>query len=298
MSSTSFSHDVLLYRGIEDLGIQVAKLTEAARRREAMIAVAVPSSLLPHLAPLVGDDPSDRFVAIDELGRNPGRFIELWADSLATARRLGRPLLGIGQAVWHGRSRAEIEECWISEALFDPAFEDTEDFQLVCLYDLDDVDPADVSRAEDLHGPRPEDRVDLATLLTGALHVPPSDAYRISVGIDELATLRDEVRALAADAGLHAHRVDDLVLAANELASNSVRHGGGTGDVTLWRDSDSVWCDVVDDGTIVDPMVGRRRPPEDDLGGRGVWIAHQVCDLVQVRSDDRRTHVRVRILVA
>lgn len=296
MSSASFAHDVLQYRGTDDLVNKAAQLVENSRREGATVAVAVPSPLVDHLAPLVAGHRFDTIVAIDDLGRNPGRFIELWSQALMTARRSGRPLLGLGQPVWPERSAVEVEECWISEALFDVAFEDVDDFQLVCLYDLDTVDSASAGRAASLHGAHSE--TDLAALLTGALAPAPSDARRLSVGIDELAALRDEVRELAATAGLDDHRVDDLVLATNELVSNSVRHGGGTGEVVLWRDVDSLWCDVVDDGTIADPMVGRRRPPEHDLGGRGVWIAHQVCDLVQVRSRDRRTHVRVRMAVA
>ena len=296
MHGTSFSHDVLLYRGSDDLVRQARSLIDQARRDGDIVAVAVPASVASDLRSLLGDDPSDTLVEIDHLGRNPGRFIELWADPLASAQRAGRGLTGLGQPLWQDRSPAEIDECWISESLFDVAFADVSGFHLVCLYDLDAADPGTLTRALQVHdGDAPRRRADPSELLAGTLPSAPSGSVRISIGLDELAALRSHLRTNAETSGLDPRRIEDLVLAANELVSNSVRHGGGAGEVTLWTDSDSLWCDVEDGGRIDDPMVGRRRPPEDGLGGRGVWIAHQVCDLVQVRSTASGTHVRIRM---
>ena len=88
----------------------------------------------------------------------------------------------------------------------------------------------------------------------------------------ERATLA-EVRRLVAEvserAGLPPSRREDLVLAVNELATNSVRHGGGHGIVRVWRDEDALRCEVRDRGRIDDPLVGRRaasRRPDRRLG--------------------------------
>ena len=54
-------------------------------------------------------------------------------------------------------------------------------------------------------------------------------------------------------------------------------------------------AEVRDHGRIVDPLVGRQRPAPYELGGRGVWLANQLCDLVQVRSSAAGTVVRLRI---
>ena len=50
-----------------------------------------------------------------------------------------------------------------------------------------------------------------------------------------------------------------------------------------------------DDGRIEDPLVGRERPRPDQANGRGLWIANQLCDLVQVRSGHDGTEVRLRM---
>ena len=51
--------------------------------------------------------------------------------------------------------------------------------------------------------------------------------------------------------------------------------------------------DVADQGRIDDLLVGRVLPPVDRLGGRGVWLANQLCDLVQIRSGEGFTQVRL-----
>jgi hypothetical protein len=50
-------------------------------------------------------------------------------------------------------------------------------------------------------------------------------------------------------------------------------------------------CEVVDDTVIDDPLIGRRAPRdgEDD----SLWIANQMCDLVQVRSSSAGTTMRI-----
>ena len=85
-------------------------------------------------------------------------------------------------------------------------------------------------------------------------------------------------------AGLSERNRDGLVLAANEVATNSVRHGGGGGIIRLWQTEDALLCEIHDTGHIEDPLVGRVRPAPEQLGGHGLWMANQVCDLVQVRT--------------
>ena len=51
--------------------------------------------------------------------------------------------------------------------------------------------------------------------------------------------------------------------------------------------------EVRDAGRIADPLVGRQLPSWDAVGGRGLWLANQLCDLVQIRSSDTGTVVRI-----
>jgi anti-sigma regulatory factor (Ser/Thr protein kinase) len=116
---------------------------------------------------------------------------------------------------------------------------------------------------------------------------------RTDFGADDLAAVRARVRGCAREAGLGEDRTADLVLAVTELATNSVRHGGGGGRLRTWRESDALVVDVADRGHVADPLAGRRTPPLTEEGGRGLWLANQLCDLVQLRSGPDGTLVRV-----
>ena len=61
----------------------------------------------------------------------------------------------------------------------------------------------------------------------------------------------------------------------------------------MWIAEGTLICEVADWGRIDDLLVGRVLPPLDGLGGRGVWLANQLCDLVQLRSGDEFTQVRL-----
>ena len=111
----------------------------------------------------------------------------------------------------------------------------------------------------------------------------------------DLSSVRRLVRRHGAEAGLADARLDDVELAVDELASNSLLHGGGIGVLRVWSEDGSLVCEVTDEGVIADPLVGRRRPVLDRAGGRGLWIANQLCDLVQVRSGAAGTTVRLHV---
>ncbi len=63
-----------------------------------------------------------------------------------------------------------------------------------------------------------------------------------------------------------------------------MRHGGGHGRVLLWQQPGVLLCEVRDEGRITAPLAGRERPRRGQVGGYGLWLANQVCDLVQVRA--------------
>jgi anti-sigma regulatory factor (Ser/Thr protein kinase) len=307
MRSTSFSHDVLLYRGPGDLTRQAEPLVASARASGAAVLAAVPRCHADNVAILLGADTSDSVCETDGIARNPARLLELVDDALDSAQRSERPLVVLAEVVWPERTSAELDECWVHEVLVDAAYSRHDELRLVCAYDADALDPTTLDHACTHHSmvyrdgapisnagyrPQPVDRV----LVHPLAPVPPG-ARRIRIGLEDLPDLRDDVRALARSYGVSERRIDDLVLATNELASNTVQHGGGDGQVEIWVRDGSIWCEVVDSGHLDDPFVGRRRPKSTDIGGRGVWIAHQVCDLVQVRSGPDGTRVRIRMAI-
>jgi len=109
----------------------------------------------------------------------------------------------------------------------------------------------------------------------------------------QLALVRALAESRASQFGLSERQLDDLVLAVHEIAANSVRHGGGQGEFRLWRDGRSLVAEISDRGTIDDPLAGRRQPGASSERGRGLWIANQVCDLVQIRTYPTGSVVRL-----
>jgi len=111
--------------------------------------------------------------------------------------------------------------------------------------------------------------------------------------------LRHSVMACAGAAGLSGDRLEDFVVAVNELMTNAVRHGGGIGRVTVWRAGDSVVCEISDRGAgLTRPAVSPDRPAVDVPGGWGLWLARELTDAMQVETGTEGTTVRISTRVA
>jgi len=122
---------------------------------------------------------------------------------------------------------------------------------------------------------------------------PAGQPALLEFGAGPLSKLRGFVSRHAIAAGLDPARTVDLVLVVNEVASNSVLHGGGNGTLRIWQDDGQLVCEVSDSGYFYERLAGSKRPPPDQEGGRGLWLANQLCDLVQVRSLPHGTVVRL-----
>jgi anti-sigma regulatory factor (Ser/Thr protein kinase) len=129
--------------------------------------------------------------------------------------------------------------------------------------------------------------------------LPPFPSGPASAELEFVAaSLRDVRWLVTREAGrvrLSPERREDLVLAVDELATNSVTHGGGRGTLSVWRGDRAIACEVRDHGHIEDPLVGLRPPDPKQLTGRGLWVVSCLCDRVQVSSSPGRTAVRVQM---
>ena len=125
---------------------------------------------------------------------------------------------------------------------------------------------------------------------------PGSDAVFYTYRTD-LSKVRALVLRQARAAGLTESRANDLVLAVSEVAANTLRHTSSAGMLTIWVEAGEVVCEIQDEGTISDPLAGRHKPGPDADGGHGLWLVYQVCDVVEVRSDDTGTAVRMHLAI-
>jgi anti-sigma regulatory factor (Ser/Thr protein kinase) len=126
------------------------------------------------------------------------------------------------------------------------------------------------------------------------LHSPTNDAMYHTYRSD-LSQVRALVLQHAREAGLPESRANDLVLAVSEVAANTLRHTKSPGTLAMWHDANEVVCEIHDEGTITDPLVGHRKPAPGASGGHGLWLVRQVCDLVELASDADGTTVRMHM---
>jgi anti-sigma regulatory factor (Ser/Thr protein kinase) len=297
----------LLYAAPEELIERCLPYVREGVAAGEAVLVMLPSPNLGELQRALGPTASSvQFADMRTVGRNPARILPIWERFIHEHARDRRPVRGIGEPVWKGRTPDELVECQLHEALLDLAFPTTDaEVTIVCPYDVGHLEASTIDEARCSHpivvaGGAPatsaeHDPVDAVLRLRRTpVTTPPADALSERFDRTSISRMRRLTEAVARDAGMADGRVDDLVLAVSEIATNSVLHGGGGGHFTAWVDDGSVVCEVRDTGKLVDPFAGRRVPTREGRSGRGLWIANEVCDLVLIRDTASGTIVRLR----
>lgn len=299
-----FSHEAFFYSGpAEFLDGTTAFVREGLERGEAVL-VAVSGARLAALRDVFRQQPGLVLLDMAVVGANPARIIPIWRDFLDDNAERGRSVRGVGEPVWAGRSAAEVAECHQHESLINLAFGDGPPWRLLCPYDVAALPGVVIEQARADHPVLVDGQVRVGSptyhhqqatrALRGKPLPPPAEQpLELAFSAGELGSVRRLVHRRCEELGLPADVADDLTLSVDEIAANSLVHGGGRGVLRVWSESDELVCEVSDEGVIRDPLVGRVRPPLERPTGRGLWLANQLCDLVQVRSGAAGTVVRL-----
>ncbi|MCW2983613.1 MAG: regulator of sigma factor [Conexibacter sp.] len=298
-----YRHEAFFYDGDDAFMAGIVPFVRSSiEAGEPLLAVLAAPKLVALREALGGADDGVLYADMAAVGTNPARIIPAWQRFL-DAHGSGGRVRGIGEPIWAQRSAAELVECQRHEGLLNAAFADP-DFWLLCPYDVDALPDAVIDEARRTH-PFVRDGRDagasdrfagvgeLSLPCDRPLTPPPADAEQVVVDLGGLEGLRHVVSGHALAAGLSGSRAAELALAVNELATNSVRHGGGHGTLLIWRAPDALICEIRDQGRIDDPLIGRVEPSTTGEGGRGLWMVNQLCELVQVRSFPHGSTVRV-----
>jgi anti-sigma regulatory factor (Ser/Thr protein kinase) len=303
MEHAGFQHQAVLYEGADEYLAGTIPFLRAALEAGEPALVAVRKEQAELLRGELGREAGMmRFVAIEEVARNPAGVIPLWRDFVDESP--GRSVRGISELAWPERSPAEMEECHRHEALLNLAFAAGRRWSLLCPYDAISLRDDELERAATTHELiSREGRTERSAAfdsnpdcLGGRLPPAAVRPETLAFGLSELSEVRRRVTAAGQRAGMGPRAVADLVTATSELAANSVMHGGGSGTLRLWRENGSLIAEVEDEGRIEEPLVGRLRPGIRQEGGRGLWLTNQLCDLVQIRSGEAGTVVRLHVL--
>jgi anti-sigma regulatory factor (Ser/Thr protein kinase) len=293
--SPSFRHDALLYDDLAAFVDATTAFVWAGLEEDAATLVVVSAAKIEALRSALGVEArAVDFADMATVGANPARIIPAWLDFATSHAGSGRPLRGIGEPIWPERTPAELAECHIHESLLNLAFARGPAFWLLCPYDTS-LEPGALGGAHRHHavvragGDHRESECyspPAADLFAEPLPPSPSGAHDLCFSGEDLSAVRRFVAVHADEAGLEPDRAADLLIAMNELATNSAIHGGGRGRLVIWREGDTLLCEVRDGGRFDRLLAGRVRPGVDQPSGRGLWLVNQLCDLVQVR----RTH--------
>ncbi|MFI5048091.1 MAG: anti-sigma factor RsbA family regulatory protein, partial [Acidimicrobiia bacterium] len=298
-----FFHEAVLYTSDDEfLDGTLQFVRDGFEAGEPTLVVVDRAKIRALRAELAHDGERLYFSDMDVVGRNPACIIPAWVRFVGE-HGAGGALRGVGEPVWPGRSAPELSECHLHERLLNVAFAPGVDFWLRCPYDAQRLGSDVLDGVNDAHTAVVRDRISIsveldpgrvvrefAAPLPEPIAATTTHPFGGEAGVLELRNL---VACRAREASLDDDAISDFVLAVHEVATNSVRHGGGAGVARLWRDDTWLVCEVHDEGHIRDPLTGRLAPRTDDVGGRGIWIANHLADLVQLRSSADGTTVRV-----
>jgi anti-sigma regulatory factor (Ser/Thr protein kinase) len=298
-----YRHEALLYSGLAEFRAGAASFVRRAIIEDAPALVMVSSEKIELLRRDLGTE-ADRveFSDMAEVGSNPARIIAAWQAFVRAHDGAGQ-LYGIGEPVYPGRSTAELAECQLHEALLNIAFDAATPFWLLCPYDLEALAAEVIGEAEQHHPflTRGEDQeasstfqpIDAGRPFDRPAPARPAGIESLPFAAGDLGRVRSYVARRAQLTGLARKPAAALVLAVNEIATNSLQHGGGQGELRVWSDRGSVICEISDRGHITSALAGRLPPALDGADGGGLWLANHMCDLVQIFSSPDGTAVRL-----
>jgi hypothetical protein len=297
-----FKHEALLYAGEHDLVAAVSAFVRGGQAAGEPTLVLVGQRKVELLREELGNDVEGvQLGDIAEVGRNPARIIPAWRMFVARNAGPGVRLRGVGEPIFPERSAQELVEAHRHEALLNLAFLDTSAFWLVCPYDIEALPAAVIDEARrthplvahgDLRGQSADYHgIDaISAPFDTPLPPRPAAAWQIPFDPSTVDELPRVIAEHAAEAGLAVPRRIDLVVAAAEIARNSC-----SGSVYLWSDGRAVLCEIHGHGPLDGPLDDREPPRESNR--MGLWVANQLCDLVQVRSEPGGITARLHLPV-
>jgi anti-sigma regulatory factor (Ser/Thr protein kinase) len=309
MARSRLLHHALVYNSSAEFVAVVEPLLREGMERGDALFVATKRSNIDRLRAALGGD-----AALVEL-----HDTDTWqarpADRLVAVRRMidglapGRHLLAFGEPVWSGSSAVRREwaryESVINSALADAPL------RFFCLYDGSALPDEIVEHGLCTHshvlesGATRESREFVAPerfvpSLHGADAEVPADVEEIDFDGDH-SSFRLALGALVRERGVDHERAEELVVAANEISTNALRHGAPPISTRLWTTGDELVCEIADSGAgIDDPLAGWTLPDREHLtpGGWGLPLSRRLCDALEIVRSDSGNSVYLYLALA
>ena len=99
----------------------------------------------------------------------------------------------------------------------------------------------------------------------------------------DATAFREELSAELAGAAVPEARVVNMLVAANEVFDNALRHGGGPTALRAGLIDGWFVCEIADRGPgLDDPLAGYVPPTPGQPGREGLWIARQLVSRLEL----------------
>ena len=300
----ALEHPAFLYGDIDSfLSVLVPFVTGGLEAGEPVVVVVAGEELEALRGEV--DTPGEGVRWLDTRGwhPHPASRLRVFHDLVTDLLARGAPRLRlVGEPVWPAGPAEHVLEWERYESVLNEVL-GPYPVTLICTYDTSRVAPAIAKSALRTHPviqnhevapsdefvPPPE----LLRRRNAAVPAPPPDAATLATP-EDLAAARRFIEAEARRAGVGVVAAMDLLIATNEVLTNALAHGEGAVGVWVWARENRFLCQVEDRGPgIEDPLAGYRPPDDVASSGRGLWIARQLVDLLQIAPAEPGTRVRL-----
>src|SRR6478735_26217 len=137
----AFHHEALFYAGEDEFLAGTLPFVEGAIERDEQVLIALGGENTRLLEDALGGEREGvTFTPMETLGQNPARIIPAWQAFVTAHAARGKPVRGIGEPIWPGRTEEEMVECHHHESLLNYAFDEGPAWWLLCPYDADGLD--------------------------------------------------------------------------------------------------------------------------------------------------------------
>lgn len=301
-----FVHEALIYASDEEFLSVVVPFLEGGLAAGEPTVVATGEQTAELVRAAMPDTPELSFAPGRDRYTRPATVIESYRQMLAThvasgaqqIRVLGEVPLPSAGALWDwwARYEATINHAWDNFPIWGLCPYDTRTTPEHVLNDVARTHPY-LATADGRH--TSNDRyTDPVEFLTEPRPSSP-DPLESSPPLSELvnptpAAARRAVLDASRGTRLSPTDVEDLVLAVNETVTNAINHGLPPVQLRLWSVPDRVVVTVTDQGSgPTDPFAGLVPGAKAPAGGLGLWMTHQLCNLVTVDQDEQSCTVRL-----
>jgi anti-sigma regulatory factor (Ser/Thr protein kinase) len=305
----SLTHQAVLYGSEDDFLASIGPFVREGLECGDLIRIATTDRHAGWLRAALGADAGRvTFEDRSQYYQHPVRALAALHRTVQQASRAGRRLRLIGEPWWNARTTQQSKEWARYESLVNAALA-WSNAALVCTYDTRVVGPGVVTDVVRTHP---------TVVINGAARSSPSylhpavfnaDCDRSPLpepplptqwlkfdGTDQLAVVRSYVASHAIAAGVAAPEVEQFVQAVTEVAINTIEYGAGSGVLQIWTSPRAMVCEVSDTGAgLRDPLAGRLPSGRSTARGRRLWLARQLCDLLELRTGPAGTTARLHL---